>query len=62
MVVLKSIEYLFNVCDITRITSFMSILFASTLASSKLFNSRTKILRNGKQQSSKFFVLFHKKK
>ena len=62
MVVLKSIEYLFNVCDITRITSFVSILFASILASSKLFNSRTKILRNGKQQSSKFFVLFHKKK
>ena len=62
MVVLKSIEYLFNVCDITRITSFVSILFALTLASSKLFNSRTKILRNGKQQSSKFFVLFRKKK
>ena len=42
MVILKSIEYLFNVCDITRITCFMSILFALTLASSKLFNSRTK--------------------
>ena len=42
MVVLKSIEYLFNVCDITRITCFVSILFDLTLASSKLFNSRTK--------------------
>ena len=43
MVVLESrIEHLFNICDITRITCFVSILFALTLASSKLFNSRTK--------------------
>ena len=42
MVVLESIEYLFNVCDITRIACFMSILFALILASSKLCNSRTK--------------------
>ena len=42
MVVLESIEYLFNVCDITRIACFVSILFALILASSKLCNSRTK--------------------
>ena len=63
MVVLKSTEYLFNVCDITRITCFVSILFALTLASSKLLTLElNKILRNGKQHSSKFFVLFRKKK
>ena len=42
MVVLESNEYLFNVCDVTRIACFESILFALILTSSKLCNSRTK--------------------
>ena len=42
MVAQESNEYLFNVCDVTRIACFVSILYALILASSKLCNSRTK--------------------
>ena len=42
MVALESNEYLFNVCDVTRIACFVPVLFALILASSNLCNSGTK--------------------